>query len=137
MERTINGNLDEFNFPFIGVGVSNPLTSKEMVIKSIIDTGAAHCLLQKEIIDELGLNKVSDSTIMHPVNGLLQSGNYLIDLILDIHNPIGSAKCLQVRVGTLDQLDYPAGMIIGVEFLQFCKFDYNGFDKTFTLNFRI
>ena len=44
MNRTIFGATDEFNFPYIDIGLSND-SNVRVKAKAIIDTGAAHCLV--------------------------------------------------------------------------------------------
>ncbi|MGB8194297.1 MAG: hypothetical protein WCF67_20365 [Chitinophagaceae bacterium] len=134
MERIITSSLDIDGFPFITVGCGRPNSEiYQFTVKAIIDTGAAYCLMQPPLIEKLGLTAFKHSKINHPVKGELLSSNYMTSLYIDLENPIGCAKVEGLRVGILHELSYPAGMIIGCEFLQYCRFNYDGPNKTFEL----
>lgn len=69
----------------------------------------------------------------HPVFGIMPLKEYIMDLRFD-GSPQSEAPVLEgIQDGTLINLNYPAGVIIGVELLKYCSFSYNGSCKTFTL----
>jgi hypothetical protein len=134
MDRTIIGKIDEYGFAYIPVViVSNGV---EMDAKAIIDTGAAYCIVQKELISQLNLQPFKPTVIHHPQFGEIQSNDYLIDMVVDFDNPNGGCLFKGLRVGELYDSNYPAAIILGVDFLKYFHFEYNGTDKTVTLKIR-
>lgn len=136
MDRVLTGNFDEYGFPYLTVGIAKQYTSNQIIAKAIIDTGAAHCLLQLDLIKALQLEPFRDTRYLHPQNGLLDSKDYFVDLYIDINNPNGAARIEDVKAGIIYDQGYPAGMIIGVEFLKNTCFSYNGHEKTFEMEVR-
>jgi predicted aspartyl protease len=132
--RIITGRLDQFNFPYIDVAIVNPDTEQYVTAKAIIDTGAHPCLLKPELITGLGLQHFRESKYYNPMSDLVTSNDYIINLIVDLHNSTGTFQFQNVRVGTIASPEYPAGMIIGIELLKHCNFTYKGKDGTFELH---
>ncbi len=136
MDRVLTGNFDEYDFPYLTVGIAKQHTGNQIMTKAIIDTGAAHCLLQLDLIKALQLESFRNTKYLHPQNGWIDSKDYLVDLYIDIKNPNGAARIEDVRIGVIYDQGYPAGMIIGVEFLKNTCFSYNGHEKTFEMKVR-
>lgn len=133
MERIIAGHFDEHGFPYLEIQVWNKQQDVYLPAKAIIDTGAAHCMIREELALQLGLPELRVADYRHPVFGTMPLKEYIMDLRFD-GNPQSEAPVLEgIRAGTLIDLNYPAGVIIGVELLKHCSFSYDGFAKTFTL----
>ena len=133
MNRTINSKLDSNNFPYIDVEIINPANDKFVRGKAIIDTGAAYCLLKQSLITYLELQHVDGTSYLHPQYGERQASNYRINLSFDLANVDGAAQLQMLRVSVIESEEYPAAMIIGVELLKLCQFNYDGINKTFQL----
>ena len=134
MNRTIKAEIDEYGFPFLIVELINPDNGKHSgSLKAIIDTGAAGCLIQQAVADKLGLTCIGHSELLNPRLGIIPSNNYMITLGIDLFGLEGSAEIEGLPVGTLDDPNYPAAMIIGMSFLKNCNFEYKGKEKSFIL----
>ena len=136
MNRLLTGNFDDYGFPYLTVGIAKQHTCNQIITKAIIDTGAAHCLLQLDLIKALQLEPFRDTKYLHPQNGLLDSKDYFVDLYINTNNSDSAARIESVRVGVIYDQGYPAGMIIGVEFLKNTCFSYNGHEKTFEMKMK-
>jgi predicted aspartyl protease len=133
MDHSIAGRFDEYGFPFLEIQVWNKQQEVFLPAKAIIDTGAAHCMIREELALQLQLPELRVADYRHPVFGTMPLKEYIMDLRFDT-NPATNSPVLEgVRAGTLIDLNYPAGVIIGVELLKHCSFSYNGQNKTFTL----
>lgn len=133
MERTIAGGFDEHGFPFLQIEVWNKGRNAFLPAKAIIDTGAAHCMIREELAQQLALPELRVADYRHPVFGTMPLKEYIMDLRFDSSPGADSPVLEGIRAGTLIDLNYPAGVIIGVELLKYCSFSYNGSERTFTL----
>jgi len=133
MDRKIAGNFDEYGFPYLNLKVCNKKKGLSVDAKAIIDTGGAHCLVQKAIAAQLQLEELRIADYRHPVFGKMPLQEYIMDLRLGDDSESGGATIEGIRAGTLIDPHYPAAVVIGVEVLQHCKLEYNGPDKTFTI----
>lgn len=134
MNRTIFGATDEFNFPYIDIGLSND-AGVRVKAKAIIDTGAAHCLVQPELIQQLNLEPFQTSTYIHPQNGVQPTGYYKLSVFFDLgsEEPI----CISnVVFGEIRTPNFPAGAIIGLNFLKYCSFRYDGKECKFEIDLK-
>jgi predicted aspartyl protease len=137
MNRTIVGKIDEHGFAYINVNVVSPSNDTKIAYnaKAIIDTGAAYCLIKRDLIEFLNIEPFKkDTNILHPIDGVQSAPNYYVNLMIDIDNNDGAALLQQLRVGIIHLEDYPSAMIIGVELLKYCKFTYNAKEGLFELN---
>lgn len=133
MERSIAGHFDEHGFPYLDIQVWNKQRNTFLPAKAIIDTGAAHCMIREELALQLQLPELRVADYRHPIFGSMPLKEYIMDLRFD-SDPQSEAPILEgIRAGTLIDLNYPAGVIIGVELLKYCSLSYNGPEKTFLL----
>lgn len=131
MDRLLTGTLDEYGFAFLTVVIKNG--TRNLEAKAIIDTGAAHCAIKKEFVDQLGLQAVSASTYSHVQFGEMRFGDYLVDILLDAANPAGGILIQSVKVTEFHNTDYPSDVLIGVDLLKHARFEYNGLARNFTM----
>jgi hypothetical protein len=133
MECLIEGSFDEYGFPFLNIQVLNKLKDLSCNTKAIIDTGAAHCMILEEIAIQLQLEELRIADYRHPVFGKMPIKEYLMDLSFQDKCQNTRAVLKGIRAGTLMDTNYPAPVIIGVEVLKHCRFDYDGCNQTFSL----
>ena len=134
MDKIVTGTFDEDAFPFLQLQVLNRKKDLMMTAKAIIDTGAAHCLVREELAKHLQLDILRVADYRHPVYGKLPLTEYLMDLrFLQDGQQVGVIE--GIRAGTLVDPHYPASVIIGVEVLKHCTFNYDGRQQTFSLGF--
>jgi|SRR5688572_129877 len=138
MERTLSGTIDNDGFPYITVGLGLDQSVPPVVTKAIIDTGASRSLLRVDLIKELKLSVIATAQYNHPLYGR-QTGNfYSADILFDLYNhTLGIALLKGVVFGELIAKDYPSAVILGVDFLRNCDFDYDGINKKFSLHLKI
>jgi len=138
MERTPSGAIDNDGFPYITVGIGLNQSPPQAVSTAITDTGAARSLLRVDLIMELKLNVIATAQYNHPLYGR-QTGNfYSADIFFDLYNhTLASASLKGAVFGELIAEDYPSAVILGVDFLRNCNFDYDGINKKFRLHFKI
>ena len=133
MNQVIAGGFDEDGFPFITLQVLNKKGDQSLRVKAIIDTGAAHCMIREEVALKLQLPELRTADYRHPVFGPMPLKEYLMDLHFGDNGTNEGTIIEGVRAGTLVDPHYPAPLIIGVEVLRHCTFEYNGRNQTFTL----
>ena len=133
MERTITGRFDEDAFPYLDLEVVNKNKGLTQRVKAIIDTGAAHCMIREELARQLQLEELREADYRHPVFGKFVLKEYIMDLCLEGDAQNGGTVLEGIRAGTLLDTNYPASVIIGVELLKYCRFEYDGRTQTFTL----
>lgn len=131
MEHTLSGRFDEDGFPCLDLQVLNKKGGRSERVKAIIDTGAAHCMIREDLARRLQLPELRVADYRHPVFGAMPIREYLMDLCFSGN---GTGPVIEgVRAGTLVDLAYPASVILGVELLRHCSFEYNGPLRSFTL----
>ena len=130
MNQILKGEIDGlYGFPILDVLIFGE-NGRQVRAKAIVDTGAAHCCLQQDVIDGLELQLIiANGTMLHPIDGVIQQKYYKV--YFELCDQAG----FEMPVAILHSVDYPAAMILGVSFLKHCKFIYNHFEKTFELNF--
>ena len=128
--------MEKSGFPAIPVSIFNPKTKAGIQgVPAIIDTGSAHCLIQEVIVTRLGLEVIRMSSGTNPQYGKIEMKFYEIDLVIDIFNSEkGAALLPKFTVGTINEPNYPTAMIIGIDFLNLCDFQFNGREKTFQIH---
>ncbi|HYH14440.1 MAG TPA: hypothetical protein VD794_04430 [Flavisolibacter sp.] len=136
MDKIVTGTFDEDAFPYLHLRVMNRKKELSVSAKAIIDTGAAHCLVREELAQQLQLETLRVADYRHPVFGKMPLTEYLMDLRFDQEGR-QMAIIEDIRTGTLIDPYYPASVIIGVEVLKHCTFNYNGPQKSFSLCFAI
>lgn len=134
MERIITGKFDEDAFPYLDLEVLNKQKGLSQQVKAIIDTGAAHCMIREELALQLQLEELRQADYRHPVFGKFLLKEYVMDLCLAGDSQNGGTVLEGIRAGTLLDTNYPASVIIGVEILKYCRFEYDGRSQTFTLS---
>ena len=125
--QVFNGKIDEFGFPFLIVDILNPKTEEVILnAKAIIDTGAAYSHIKKEVIRNLKLTSSKEVIVKHAVDGEVESGIFNINIIFNkkINVPNIDARLLHT--------DYPSDLIIGLDIIKYCNFQYNSKNKTFS-----
>ena len=137
MERIITGSFDEDAFPYLNLQVLNKKKNLSVTAKAIIDTGAAHCLVREEIALQLQLEELRVADYRHPVFGKMPIKEYIMDLYFNGNNQSDGVTIEGVRAGTLIDPHYPASVIIGVEVLRHCRFEYDGREQTFTIRINV
>ena len=137
MERIITGAFDEDAFPYLHLQVLNKKKDLSVTAKAIIDTGAAHCLVREEIALQLQLEELRVADYRHPVFGKMPIKEYIMDLCFEGNSQSGGVIVERIRAGTLIDPYYPASVIIGVEVLLHCKFEYDGRNQTFTISINL
>lgn len=133
MERIIKGSFDEYGFPYLNLQVCNQQQQVSVPAKAIIDTGGAHCLVREEIAIQLKLEELRVADYLHPVFGKMPLKEYIMDLCLTNNNENNETVIKGIRAGTLIDPNYPASVVIGVEVLRHCKFEYDGRNETFIM----
>jgi hypothetical protein len=133
MDQTITGSFDEYGFPYLNLQVLNKKLNLTSDAKAIIDTGAAHCLIREDIAVQLQLEELRVADYRHPVFGIMPIKEYIMDLCLGGNSQDGGIIIEGIRAGTLVDLVYPAGVVIGVELLRYCRFEYDGQKQMFKL----
>ena len=137
MEYTIEGSFDEYGFPYLEIEVFNKVKEVSCKVKAIIDTGAAHCMVREDIAIHLCLEELRTADYRHPVYGKMPVKEYLLDLKFPDKNQNTHAVLGSIRAGTLFDTNYPAPVIIGVEVLRHCRFEYDGKKQTFSLIIKV
>jgi hypothetical protein len=137
MEQLIAGQFDEYGFPYLEILVGNKRENLFSKAKAIIDTGAAHCMIREDLALDLKLEELRIADYLHPVFGKMKIREFIMDLQLNSANDSEGAVIERVRAGTLVDLNYPASVIIGVELLKHCWFEYRGQEKTFKIAIKI
>lgn len=133
MERIFPGNFDEFGFPYLDVYVCNKKEGHSSKVKAIIDTGAAHCMIKEELAIQLKLPELRIADYLHPVFGSMPIREYIMDLQFENDPEKEEALLTGIRAGTIADTHYPASVIIGVEVLKNCRFEYDGTSRMFKL----
>lgn len=133
MEHTLSGRFDEDGFPCLDLLVLNKKEGRSERVKAIIDTGAAHCMIREDLARRLQLPELRIADYRHPVFGAMPIREYLMDLHFGGNGTNEGPVIEGVRAGTLVDLAYPASVILGVELLRHCSFEYNGRLQAFTL----
>ncbi len=137
MERIIPGSFDEYAFPYLDLEVCNKKKNLSYRAKAIIDTGGAHCMVREEIATELQLPELRVADYRHPVFGKMPIKEYIMDLCFEGNSQSGGAIIEGIRAGTLIDPAYPASVIIGVEVLKYCTFNYDGPNRAFTITINL
>jgi hypothetical protein len=130
MDYTIEGSFDEYGFPYLDILVLNKAKDLSCNVKAIIDTGAAHCMVREDIAAQLHLEELRIADYRHPVFGKLPIKEYLMNLSFQDKTQNAQAAMDGIRAGTLLDTNYPAPVIIGVEVLRHCSFEYDGKKQT-------
>ena len=130
----INGKFDDDFFPYIDLQVLHTKKKLSAIVKAIIDTGAAHCMIQEDLAKQLELEVLRTADYRHPILGKMPLIEYTMDLCFNNEDRC-VAKIEGVRAGTLVDTQYPAAVIIGVEVLKKCIITYDGPAQVFTLQF--
>ena len=133
MDRIITGSFDEYGFPYLDLQVLNKKLNLTANAKAIIDTGAAHCLIREDIAVQLQLEELRVADYRHPVFGKMPIKEYIMDLCIDGNSQNSGVMIEGIRAGTLVDLVYPASVVIGVELLRHCQFEYYGRNQSFIL----
>lgn len=133
MDHVIDGSFDEYGFPYLTIQVFNKVKDLSCMVKAIIDTGAAHCMIREDIAIQLELEELRTADYRHPVFGKMPIKEYLLNLGFPDKQQNKHAILEGIRAGTLMDSNYPAPVIIGVEVLRHCTFEYDGRKQTFTL----
>jgi hypothetical protein len=137
MDYIIEGSFDEYGFPFLNIQIVNKKTDQSCNVKAIIDTGAAHCMIREDIANQLQLEELRIADYRHPVFGKMPIKEYLLSLSFLDKCQDRKAVMEGIRAGTLVDTNYPAPVIIGVEVLRHCRFEYDGSKQTFTLTINL
>lgn len=134
MNRTILSETDLYNFPYINIGLSDGDWVK-VKAKAIIDTGAAYCLVHPELIKGLNLKAFRNATYIHPQIGAQPTGYYKVNMFFDLESD--TPVCIsEVVCGEILVPDFPAEVIIGVNFLKYCAFRYDGPNCKFEIDLK-
>tara|TARA_R110001592_G_scaffold362368_1_gene675962 strand:+ start:64 stop:507 length:444 start_codon:yes stop_codon:yes gene_type:complete len=129
-KREFKGELDVFGYPFIYVDLINTVTNERIIkVKAIIDTGASGTHIKPEIIIALDLLSNGNTEIKHATDGNVKSG--IFKLNIEFNN---STIVPDVTVFELTQPEYPSGMIIGLNILKHCNFNYDSVNKLFSFH---
>ena len=121
---------DEFGLIYFDTEIINPRNSKSVIkVKSVIDTGASNSHLQAELIKVLGLESKGQSSFINPISGLVNSGIYELEVILN------GIKIKPVNVRIIDDLSFPAGLIIGLDIIKKFDFSYQAKTNIFELTY--
>ena len=127
--------MDEGYFPFLHVFVFDPETfDVRKDVKAIIDTGAQDCLVKSSFAKKLGLTVIDKQQELNPVGGIMEADFYKVGLIIDTPNYMDTSKYAVLTMGTIEDEDYPADMILGGTFLRHCIFNYDGRNRSFELH---
>lgn len=129
-ERNFYGEIDEFGFPYLIVGLVNPETNKSLHnLKAIIDTGAAYSHVKQTVIDDLGIHSVKEVTVNHLTDGNVKSGVFVVNIILN-----NNLKVSDMKMRILHQKDYPSELVIGLDILKHCNFQYDSVERLFSFH---
>jgi predicted aspartyl protease len=126
MGRKINGLTDEHGFFYIMSSVTNNGNTVDN-IKTIIDTGAANTHIHPELAKGLKLDIIDESISINPIKGEEVVKRYEIDIL------INKIRIPSIRVKEFTALDYPCGIILGIDIIKHCDFQYEALTKTFSL----
>jgi predicted aspartyl protease len=125
--RTIEGLVDEFGYPYLIVNIIDPITRYTLTgLKAIIDTGAAYTHVKRQLVEILKLTPIDKTTIKHLTDGNIVSDIFIINLKF---GKIIEVPDIKARI--LTQPDYPSDLIIGLDIIKFCDFSYNSKSKSF------
>tara|TARA_R110001583_G_scaffold6249_5_gene32215 strand:- start:3749 stop:4174 length:426 start_codon:yes stop_codon:yes gene_type:complete len=128
--QKFKGQLDEFGFPFLLVDLINPITNKAIEnAKAIIDTGAAYSCVKQNVIDALNINSAREITTKHVNDGNLKTGVFGLDIKFNRKIIVPN---LETRI--LHLTEYPSDLIIGLDILKHCDFNYDSVHKTFSFH---
>lgn len=129
-KQKFNGKLDEFGFPFLIVDLINPITKKTFSnAKAIIDTGAAYTHIKKNVIDDLELTSKEEESFKHLTDGTIKSPSFKINIFFN-----NSIIVPDVKVALLHLQEYPSDLIIGLDIIRHCDFQYNSVQKSFSFH---
>ncbi len=104
---------------------------KEIRVNALIDTGAQGSAIPEDIASELGLNIVGFTPVETVLGFTVRLPLYAVRL--SIHNHEVDEKWVLIGVPALYG-DH--GCLLGRDFLKFCKFNYDGPDRSFSLDCR-
>lgn len=133
MGNIFTGMLGQWDLPLIRVFVKNPVTKEMCEFDGVIDTGAADCLVNDDVIESLQINPFTIKNYAHPIDGIIPSKKFIVDISFIEREK--QTLFAHVEVGQILYRDYPAQVIIGTTLLQNAKFSYDGVNKTFQIEF--
>ena len=135
MDAIIKGTIDDDGFAFLRVSVFNTETYAVCKgIKAIIDTGAQDSLVKRSLAEKTGLKPVDKFRELNPVGGIMESDYFKVGLITDTENYMDTSKYVVMKMGTMEEEEFPADIILGGTFLRHCSFHYDGKSRTFELH---
>lgn len=121
MTRKFSGLIDEFGFPYLNVDIINPATNETICdAKAIIDTGAAYSHMKQHVIDALSLTSSGQLTSKHLTDGDITSG--IFEATIKFNKSIIIPP---IKARVLHQEQYPSDLILGLDILKYCNFQYN------------
>jgi hypothetical protein len=130
MNKSIKGKIDKHGFAYINTEIINPNTDEyAFEVKTIIDTGSAYTLVKPELLNGINVtNSIKDDKLLHPTMGYVKSKTFKINL------KINNIIIPQIEVRELKDSNYPCGIIIGIDIIKHCDFQYNSKSKTFQID---
>jgi len=84
--------------------------------------------MKPHIIEALDIKPITHITIKHITDGDINSGIFKIGIKLSEKYMIPE---VDIRIITQEQ--YPSDLILGIDILKHCNFEYNSVEKYFTL----
>lgn len=95
----------------------------------IVDTGAYSNYIKKEAAKILQLNSIGKDSYHNPLAGKVDTDIYKVNIRFD------QGEFQNIEVQDLIQDTYPSDFILGVAFLKFSSFIYDGKNRFFTIEF--
>jgi len=119
---------DEFGLIYFETDIINPKNKRSVIkVKSVIDTGASKSHIQPELIKVLELDSKSNTSFTNPIDGLINSGTYELEVILN------GIKIKPVNASIIHDETFPAGLIIGLDIIKRFNFSFQAKTKIFEL----
>ena len=129
MDRIIKGKIDEYGFPYLETEIINPENGLQAFnVKTIIDTGSAYTLVKPELLNGIKItNSIGTTELLNPIRGENISNIFEIDL------KINNFRIPKIKARELKEHTYPCGILIGIDIIKYCNFEYNSKTNSFTL----
>ena len=85
--------------------------------------------MKPELLNGLKINNsIGTTELLNPISGENTSNIFEIDL------KIKNFRIPKIKARELKELTYPCGILIGVDIIKYCNFNYSSKSKEFTLD---